>query len=521
MRGLLVSTLTLTRWGLVAALLHCGTATTFAADRTAALMAAFNSITSDEVKDHVAVLANDTFEGREGGSRGGHAAAKYLVEYFKRAQLQPGGDNGGYFQAFVPNHRNILGVLPGSDDKLRHEFVLIGAHYDHVGYGNATNSHGPWGYVHNGADDNASGTSGLLEVVDAFSKLPQAPRRTVLFALWDAEEKGLLGSQHWVDHPTMALRNVHMTINMDMIGRLRDERIELHGSRTSTGLREFVTAQNTNVGAKIFFTWEMKNNSDHYSFYQKRLPTLLLHTGLHDDYHRPSDDVEKLNYPGIERVSRLAFLLTHELANEPQSRPFREASRQENPAAQEAFETTQAPPPIRLGVDWSDAEADKQIVVARVRRGTPADDADIRVGDRITHFDNRPLDVPSDLSELLQIADSKVTLTIDRPGEPQALVKTLELKGRPSRWGMTWREDEAEPNSVTVVRVLAGSASDKGGLKRGDRIRRIAGHDIRVGDNLITFMTELPQKIDVIVDRDGRELRLTLKSMKPAVKPES
>ncbi len=507
--------------GLVALTVVASSAgSSFAAERASAFMAAFYSITANEAKDHVAVLSNDTLEGREGGSRGGHAAAKYLVEYLKQARLKPAGDNNTYFQAFAPNHRNILGILPGSDEKLRHEFVLIGAHYDHVGYGNARNSYGPWGYIHNGADDNASGTSGLLEVIDAFAKLPQAPRRTVLFALWDAEEKGLLGSQHWVDHPTLPLDQAHMTINMDMIGRLRDDRIEVHGTRTSTGLRDFVTVQNADVGLRIFYTWEMKANSDHYTFFQKQLPTLLLHTGLHDDYHRPSDDAEKLNYPGIERVARLAFLLTHALAEEPQSRRFREASRQETPAAQEAFETTQAPTPIRLGVDWDERQAQQRIVVARVRPGTPAADADIRKGDQITHFNSEPLANPADLAELLQIADEPVVLTIDRPGEELALLKTVQLKGRPSRWGMTWREDDAEPYSVTVVRVLAGSASDKGGLKVGDRILRIAGRELRVGDNLIAFMAQLPQKIEVIVDREGLEHRLTLRSMKPPVAAE-
>ncbi len=161
--------------GLVALTVVASSAgSSFAAERASAFMAAFYSITANEAKDHVAVLSNDTLEGREGGSRGGHAAAKYLVEYLKQARLKPAGDNNTYFQAFAPNHRNILGILPGSDEKLRHEFVLIGAHYDHVGYGNARNSYGPWGYIHNGADDNASGTSGLLEVIDAFAKLPQA-----------------------------------------------------------------------------------------------------------------------------------------------------------------------------------------------------------------------------------------------------------------------------------------------------------------------------------------------------------
>jgi Zn-dependent M28 family amino/carboxypeptidase len=112
---------------------------------------------------------------------------------------------------------------------LKREVIVVGAHYDHVGYGSQSNSFGPWGYVHNGADDNASGISGLLEVIDAMLAAKPAPRRSVLFAFFDGEEKGLLGSKHWVAQPTVPRTHIACMINVDMIGRMQHDRVEIYG----------------------------------------------------------------------------------------------------------------------------------------------------------------------------------------------------------------------------------------------------------------------------------------------------
>ena len=169
------------------------------------LAAALDSITRSELQRHIEVLADDTFEGREAGARGGQAAAGYIARLLQQCELKPGGDRGSYYQAFNSSCRNILASMEGSDPQLGQEVIVVGAHYDHVGYGTQRNSYGPWGYIHNGADDNASGVAGLLELAQALSHLPQRPRRTILLAFWDGEEKGLLGSKHWVQTPTISL----------------------------------------------------------------------------------------------------------------------------------------------------------------------------------------------------------------------------------------------------------------------------------------------------------------------------
>ncbi len=175
-------------------LLFCLFGCTVSTAHAGSFDAAMESIRLPDLRRHVGTLASDSLEGREAGARGGKAAGAYLVSELRRLKVRPGGEDGSYYQYFEPDYRNVLALVPGRDPELRNEVVVISAHYDHVGYGTRRNSRGPWGLVHNGADDNASGTAGLLEVIEAFAALEPAPRRTVLFAFWDAEEKGLLGS---------------------------------------------------------------------------------------------------------------------------------------------------------------------------------------------------------------------------------------------------------------------------------------------------------------------------------------
>ena len=238
------------------------------------LNSARNTITTNELKSHIDVLADDTFEGREAGSRGGRAAANYLMKYINQ-NLAPAADDGRYFQSFGAGYRNLIGKIEGSDPELRNEFILIGAHYDHVGYGTPKDSYGPYGRIHNGADDNASGVSALLEVIEAFSTAELNCKRTIIFAFWDGEEKGLLGSEHWAANPTVPLEQIKVAINIDMVGHLRNRRVEVFGYRSMPGFRTIITEANTGSNLKLDFLWEVKENSDHHSFFKRRIPILM------------------------------------------------------------------------------------------------------------------------------------------------------------------------------------------------------------------------------------------------------
>ena len=259
--------------------------------------AAFDSITADELGEHVAVLADDVYEGRLAGSRGGHAAGQYLVQQLREYNLKPAGTDGGYFQPFDDGDRNILVLWPGSDPLLRDEVIVVGAHYDHVGTGTRGHVFGPKGPIYNGADDNASGVSVLLEVIEALATTPLETRRSILFAFWDGEEMGLLGSQYWLNEPTVPLERVPLAVNLDMVGRLRDQRLLLLASRTGYGLRQICSGL-AEEPLWLDFSWQLEANGDHWNFLEHKIPVAMLHTGLHDDYHRPTDDVEKINRAG-------------------------------------------------------------------------------------------------------------------------------------------------------------------------------------------------------------------------------
>ncbi len=186
---------------------------------------------------------------------------------------------------------------------LKNEYILVGAHLDHVGYGNRLNSNGPVGRIHNGADDNGSGISGALEIAEGLSRLSSSPRRSILIAFWDAEEKGLLGSQHWAEHPTVPLEQVKLAVNIDMIGRLAEETVTVYGSRTAVGLRQRLARCNEGSDLSFFYDYRNRDDSDHYTFFKRRIPYLMIFTGEHADYHRPSDDADRINYEGLERIS--------------------------------------------------------------------------------------------------------------------------------------------------------------------------------------------------------------------------
>lgn len=229
--------------------------------------------------------------------------------------------------------RNVLAFLPGSDPVLKNEIVIVGAHFDHLGKRN--------GQVYRGADDNASGTAGVLEIAEAFSGSPNRCRRSLLFALWNAEEKGLIGSRHYTEEPPVPLEKTVALYQLDMIGRNQqvdssddpkfrglekqtaennEETVHLIGYSYSEDMTDLVKKSNEFVGLELRF--ELDNHplnlirrSDHWPFLVRGIPVLFLTTGFHPDYHTPADTADKLNYSKMERVVRLAFLCAWDSAN--------------------------------------------------------------------------------------------------------------------------------------------------------------------------------------------------------------
>ncbi len=476
------------------------------------LNAAFESITGTEIKTHIGVLADDAFEGREAGSRGGRSAGTYLAEQLEEFGLAPAGDQSGYLQAFLGDCRNVLGVLEGSDPDLKNEHILVGAHYDHVGYGTSKNSFGPIGYVHNGADDNASGVATLLEVVEAFVVLGKAPKRSVLFALWDGEEKGLLGSRHWSTNPTVPISNVAFTIHADMVGRLGDRGLMVIGTRTSRGLRRLVSRQNQATDLVLDFPWEIKRNSDHHTFYTRGIPVLMLHTGLHDDFHRPSDDTHKINHDGTQQVAKLLFSLVMHLANRPALNGFRGQARDERRSHRTAFERPLPPRPPRLGIAWQRRDGEsRDILLTMVVPGTPAELAGLRVGDHLVSFAGQSFDDDDEFRTAILAAPSPTNVVVKR-GEDEELELSVQLDGEPLRLGISWREDASEPGTLTLSRVVSGSAAHLAGLKVADRIYSVAGTEFSDGNEFLQLLSANPDPTELLVERQGRLHSVTVNS---------
>ena len=390
------------------------------------LAASVSSITAADAARHVEALADDAFEGREGGSRGGRAAAAYIVEQIEPLGFEPAGEAGSWYQPFGAGLRNVLALLPGRDPALARELVVVGAHYDHVGYGTERNSFGPFGFVHNGADDNASGVGGLIEVMEALQRLPEPPRRSILIAFWDGEEKGLLGSNHFVrvrPEPLADCRPV-FSINLDMIGRLRNDRLVVYGARTSPELRRRLVGVNNDpraaAGLELAFDWDILEDSDHYPFIAARIPTVMFHTGLHDQYHRPSDDVELINFAGIPPVARLTLALVTAIADEDQRPTFRAASQAESNATRRRLEERRPPGGPSRGrwgiVTRADPCEPSTPIVVDVREDAPAQRAGLRPGDRLLSVDGQSFADQAGMVDCLKRAGDDCLLEIDRRG---------------------------------------------------------------------------------------------------------
>jgi Zn-dependent M28 family amino/carboxypeptidase len=212
--------------------------------------------------------------------------------------------------------RNVIAFLEGSDPVLKDEAIVIGGHYDHIGFEKEHQAGSD--YIYNGADDNASGTSGVLAIAKAFATNRESPKRSVIFVAFAGEEKGLLGSATYVAAPRWPLEKTAAMLNLDMISRNDPDSLELIGARQNPGLAKIVRKENKKVG---FFLLESKRKrldggSDHASFFEKGIPVIFFFTGLHKDYHKVTDESGLIDCDKAAKVARLAFMTAWTVANE-------------------------------------------------------------------------------------------------------------------------------------------------------------------------------------------------------------
>lgn len=281
---------------------------------------------------------------------------------------------------------NVIGLLRGTDPALREQAIVVGAHYDHLGHGGET-SLAPerYGEIHPGADDNASGVAGVIGLARLFAAGGGA-RRTIVFIAFAGEEMGLLGSSHYVRAPVVLLERTLAMLNMDMIGRLRNDTLYVFGVDTGKEFREELEAANRDVGLTFRLSGDGYGPSDHTPFYGKNLSVLFFFTGPHPDYHRPSDTPDKINASGLSRVVRLMAGVLHRVAEGSAPVTFVRVGRSSPPRP--SAERGQGYGPY-FGLIPEFGQPDDGVRLNGVLAGSPAEKAGLRTGDLIVRFDGR------------------------------------------------------------------------------------------------------------------------------------
>ncbi|MEM0519252.1 M20/M25/M40 family metallo-hydrolase [Aequorivita flava] len=382
------------------------------------------SVKKVSMQEDVAILANDSLNGRKTGSEGEMKAAKYIANRFETLGLQPKGTERFYqkftYKASKNPHQEAEFTTENNDstqtgknviaylDNNAENTVVIGAHYDHLGMGGEGSLYREGEAIHNGADDNASGVAMMLHLADSLQKRDSPKKNNYLFIAFSGEEEGLLGSNYFVKNPTINTKKVTYMINMDMVGRLNSEKtLAVYGIGTSPVLKQIV---NANAGdLNIAENESGVGPSDHTSFYLADIPVLHFFTGQHEDYHKPSDDTEKVNFEGMKLVSNYIFSIIKDLDSQPKL-AFRKTKNESEVVPD--FKVT-------LGVVPDYLFSGKGMRIDGVSQDKPAQKAGLQKGDVVVKMGEHDVtDMMSYMKSLSKFDKGQTaTVTIDRKGE--------------------------------------------------------------------------------------------------------
>lgn len=319
---------------------------------------------------------------------------------------------------------NVIGFLYAQDTTKIRTYVIVGAHYDHLGMGGPGSSSRMQDTVaiHNGADDNASGVTALLEVAGKLSEDRSRLKHNIIFVSFGAEEMGILGSKYFTEHPPVSLKSVKAMVNLDMVGRLKaDTMLQVNGTGTSKEAVAMVADLNQKYHFNLRMSPEGYGPSDHAAFYAKNIPVFFLTTGAHTDYHTPFDDREKINFEGLEMVTRFSYDLVSQLAMDEKMLTFQEAGPQQAASGGRRYKIT-------LGImpDINNS-TDKGLLVEFVTKGKPAYNGGMLKGDIITSVDGKPVrNIQDYMVRLSQLkAGQTVHVEVLRNGKTELLIIQL------------------------------------------------------------------------------------------------
>lgn len=370
----------------------------------------------ENLRKHIEYLASPKMAGRRTGTPGATAAAGYVANMFAKAKLRPGvlQPNGkpGFLQRFPftegfdpakPNDSadkkevdgyNVVGILEGRDKILKNEAIVIGAHYDHLGEGGAGSLAPNAKDIHHGADDNASGTAAIIELARIFAA-EKSNKRTIIFVAFSGEEAGLFGSKFFVNNPAVPVEKIVALINLDMVGRLNNNKLTIGGIGTATEWKALVEAKHrgdmTLIGAtsrampapllsasrfELALNEDGFGPSDHSSFYTKKIPVLFFFTGTHLDYHKPTDTAEKINYPGTASIVHYVASIVRAVDQNPTRPTYAVAKSSGTMGSRTRFN-------VSLGTIPSYTDSGDGLVIDGVRDDSPAAKAGLKGGDKI------------------------------------------------------------------------------------------------------------------------------------------
>ncbi len=402
------------------------------------------------LRKSVAYLASDALEGRRTGETGATVATGYVANMFAKYKLKGGVVKNGkrnFLQPFEYKPRNekgevlqdakaleaynVVGILEGNDSTLKNEAIVIGAHYDHLGRGGMGSLVANSKEIHHGADDNASGVAAMIELARQFAK-SKNNKRTLIFIAFGGEEEGLLGSKFYVNNPAFPIEKTVAMINMDMVGRLKDDKLTVGGIGTASEWENLVREKNSFypnkndknkkeavvLGSKgaipvektdenavllsplpeAYFDLQLNQDgfgpSDHSSFYGKQIPVLFFFTGTHLDYHKPSDTADKINYEGLEKIMNYVGEIARSIDQNPTRPTYKVAPTSSTGGGRTSFNVT-------IGVIPGYGDSNDGMPLDGVRDGSPAAIAGLKAGDKIVKFAGKEVKNVQDYTKIL------------------------------------------------------------------------------------------------------------------------
>lgn len=347
---------------------------------------------SDRMMGYLKFLASDRLKGRGLGTPGIKAASDFIAQQFKKIGLKPGGENGSYFQNFktVVNSkgnkgavRNVIGFIPGTNTNYSKESVVISAHFDHLGLGWPDVKKGNKGKIHNGADDNASGISVMLELAQLLNKTLQ-PKRSIVFVAFTAEENGLIGSKYYVDNYSMfPVEKVIGNINLDTVGRLGDKKVMVLNSASAREWKFILIGASYVTGVASQIVTQQITASDQKSFIEKGVPAIQIFSGAHLDYHTPKDDFCKIDPEGLVKVASLVKEAILYLADTKNPLTFKGIKKTSTGKLAEKTPPKKGSRRVSTGIMPDFGYSSKGVCIAAVKSGSPAEKAGLKEGDVI------------------------------------------------------------------------------------------------------------------------------------------